>query len=203
MRTMLECKIKSRLQADLTSSFFRFGRAKISRLIRVACIASVVFLPGCTSMLSDVQTGDRKSEQPSKPVPSVDLSNAKWQKFSSGQPNDNPLRIAIVAKDTTIGATRVAIKAPGNFALPTHWFTVQGSYTVLKGTFVFDGVDAQGHLSRTRYYPGDFATLPANYILRISTEGSDEAILYLTLYGDWAPQLQPNPWNKPVLRGQH
>lgn len=202
MRTTLEFTIKSRLQPDLTSSFFQTASAAVATLIRMSCIAIVVSLQGCSSLLSDVQTNDQKPEQPSKLVPSIDLSTAKWQKFSTSQPNDNPLRVAIVAKDNAIGATRVAIRAPGNFALPTHWFTVQGSYTVLKGTFVFDGVDAQGHLSRTRCHPGDFATLPANYILRISTEGAEEAILYLTLYGDWAPQLQPNPWNKPILRGQ-
>jgi hypothetical protein len=201
MRKTLKSTIKSRLQPGLTSSFFPKRRQGARSLIRIGAAVLAISLQACASLLPDVQTGDQKSGQPSKMVPSIDLSNVKWQKFSSSQPNDNPLRIAIVAKDMVVGATRIAIKAPGNFALPTHWFTVQGSYTVLKGTFVFDGVDAQGHLSRTRYYPGDFATLPANYILRMSTEGTEDAILYLTLYGDWAPQLQPNPWNKPVLRG--
>jgi hypothetical protein len=201
MRTTLKSILKLRLQPGLTSSFFPKRPQASSLMIRISALALVVSLQACATLLPDVQTGDQKSGQPSKMVPSIDLTNAKWQKFSASQPNDNPLRIAIVAKDTVVGATRIAIKAPANFALPTHWFTVQGSYTVLKGTFVFDGVDSKGHLSRTRYYPGDFATLPANYILRMSTEGTEDAILYLTLYGDWAPQLQPNPWNKPALRG--
>ena len=57
---------------------------------------------------------------------------------------------------------------------------------------------------RVRKRPGDFVMLPPNYILRLSTEGSTDAVLYLTLYGEWSPQFQSNPWgkpSKPSLRG--
>lgn len=201
MRTTLKSIIKSELQPELTSDFFLFARLMTTSLIRVGLLLSMLCVQACSTLEDFGKVDGQKNEPPSKPIPSVDLTNAKWQKFSASQPNENPLRIAILAKDTKVGATRIAIKAPGNFALPTTWFTVQGSYTVLSGTFVFDGLDAKGRLDRVRYYPGDFATLPANYILRISTEGTGEAVLYMTLYGDWAPQLPTNPWNKPALRG--
>ena len=61
--------------------------------------------------------------------------------------------------------------------------------------------DAKGRPERVRKQPGDFVMLPPNYILRLSTEGTTDGILYLTLYGEWSPQFQANPWGKPSLRG--
>lgn len=199
----MKTNIKSELQPELTSSFFGFGRSAKVRLIRAATASAFVFLSACSTYFSATSDVNQKTEQSPAQIPSVDLSNAKWQKFSQSQPNDNSLRIAIIERETKIGATRVVIKVPTNTTIPPHWFNVQGSYTVLKGTFVFDGVDAKGRPERTRRHPGDFATIPASYILRMSTEGPDEGLLYLTLYGEWSPQLQSNPWGKPALRGAH
>lgn len=199
----MKSNIKLELQAELTSIFFNPAQSVSHALIRTFATASVICVSACSTYFSSMPDVSQKTEQTSIQVPSVDLTRAKWQKFSTTQPNDNPLRIAIIERETKIGATRVVIKAPPDSTIPPHWFNVQGSFTVLKGTFVFDGVDASGRPERTRRHPGDFATLPASYILRMSTEGADESLLYLTLYGEWSPQLQANPWGKPLLRGAH
>lgn len=200
---LMESNIKLELQPELTSNYFDSAHSLLRKLIRVAGAASMLWISACSTYFSSAPGVSQKTEQPSIQIPSVDLTSAKWQKFSASQPNDNPLRIAIIERETKIGATRVVIKAPPNSTIPPHWFNVQGSFTVLKGTFVFDGVDANGRPERTRRHPGDFATLPASYIVRMSTEGTDEGLLYLTLYGEWSPQLQANPWGKPLLRGAH
>ena len=191
---------KLELQPDLTSSFSMPARAVIRAFILSLLLAS----GGCSTYFTgEKSNGDQGVERPSNPILQIDLSKAKWQKLTPGQPDTNPLRVAIIERDNRIGATRVALKASANTPIPPHWHSVQGSYTVLRGVFVFDGVNAKGQQERTRRRPGDFATLPANYILRLTAEGPEEAILYFTFYGDWSPQFQSNPWGKPALRGAH
>ena len=98
----------------------------------------------------------RRSRPLPQPVPKVDLTNAKWQKLSPLQPESNPLRAAVVERNDKIGATRVVLKVPPSFALPPYWLTAQGNYTVLKGTFVFQGHDADGKQTSTRPRPRRF-----------------------------------------------
>jgi hypothetical protein len=137
-----------------------------------------------------------------QPVPKIDLTNAKWQKLSADQPDTNPVRAAIVAREEKIGATRVVLKAPPNHTLPPYWLTNDGTYTVLKGTFVFDTVDADGRRGKLEQGPGAFARVPANMIQNVATKGSGEAMLYITVYGDWAPKFAEGVWGaKLQLRG--
>jgi hypothetical protein len=135
-----------------------------------------------------------------EPVPEIDLTNAKWQKLDQAQPDANPLRAAVVARDEKVGATRVVLKAPANFALPPFWLAAQGTYTVLKGTFVFEGVDADGRPTHIAQGPGSFALVPANLIQRAATKGDEEALLYITVYGDWSPRFAQGAWKTPALR---
>lgn len=136
-----------------------------------------------------------------QPVPKLDLTNATWQKLSPEQPDANPLRAAIVAREEKIGATRVVLKAPPNFILPPYWLTSEGTYTVLKGTFVFDTVDADGRRGKLVQGPGAFARVPPNLIQNVATKADGEALLYITVYGDWAPKFAEGAWGaKPALR---
>lgn len=193
----LNSNIKLELQLGLTSSFF----TKSHTLIRAFGLSIFLATTACSTFTQSAGTGDQRVERPSNAIPEIDVTNAKWQKLSPGQPDANPVRVAIIEQDNRIGATRVALKATANATIPPHWHNVQGAYTVVQGTFVFDGVNAKGQLERIRKNPGDFATVPSNYILRLSAEGSGEAVLYFTFYGDWSPQFQANPWGKPALRG--
>lgn len=187
---------------QLTSGLNARRQIRTAVLIRLAACAGLLASTGCSTYLAATEAIDQTFEQPSKKPPTVDLSNAKWQKFAPGQPNDNALRIAIIARETSIGATRIAIKLPPDTKIPPHWFAVQGTYTVLSGVLAFEGVDADGKPLKSLRQAGDFATIPANLILRISNPATSEAVLYLTLYGaDWSPQMNPNAWGKPVLRG--
>ena len=107
---------------------------------------------------------------------------------------------AVIARDEKVGATRVVLKAPANFTLPPFWFASQGTYTVLKGTFVFEGVDADGEPTHVAQGPGSFALVPANLIQRAATKGDEEALLYITVYGDWSPRFAQGAWKTPALR---
>ena len=199
--TSLNGGIKRGLHPDLTSTLLRPARPPSRKVIRLAIVLAGLQLSACATYLPGISDKTQKLEPDSGRIPKVDLSQARWQKLVPTQPDQNPLRMAILQTDEKIGATRIALKAPPNMTIPPHWFAVQGSCTILKGTFVFDGVDARGRPERIRKRPGDFVTLPPNYILRLSTEGATDAILYLTLYGEWSPQFQSNPWGKPSLRG--
>jgi hypothetical protein len=138
--------------------------------------------------------------EPSPKIPSVDLSSAVWRKLSPDQPDSNPVRVAVVARDDKIGATRVVLKVPPSFPLPPYWLNAQGTYTVLKGTFVFEGLDADGHPQKVTQGPGAFAIVPAKLIQRGTTQGREEGLLYITVYGDWAPSFADGAFVAPTLR---
>ena len=169
----------------------------------LAAFAALAPLSACSAYriaatsISDV--GDAFTA-PAPSTPKVDLSTATWQKLSPAQPDANPLRVAIVARDDKIGATRVVVKAPPSFTLPAYWFNAQGTYTVLKGTFVFDILNADGKPEKLTQAPGAFALVPANLIQRVATKAGDEGLLYITIYGDWAPNFAEDAWGMPTLR---
>jgi hypothetical protein len=195
---LIRFKVPLWLQPGLTSPQQVNLRFCTPRLIRAALLAAPLPISACSTYLNPFPNEGQEIERPSNKVPQVDLTNAAWQKFSPDQPAGNPLRIAVVARDEKIGLTRVVIKAPPNFKLPAHWFAVDGNYTVLKGTFAFDAIDAKGKPSKLTHQPGDFVTIPANYILRPTSQGPGEALLYVTVYGDWAPKLPGGVWGKSV-----
>jgi hypothetical protein len=171
-----------------------------ARLIRASLVLSLsLALAACSTYRATVDAF--KPEPAAQPVPKVDLTNAKWQKLSADQPDANPVRAAIVAREDKIGATRVVLKAPQNFTLPPYWLTNDGTYTVLKGTFVFDTVDADGRRGKLVQGPGAFARVPANLIQNVATQADGEALLYITVYGDWSPKFAEGAWGqKPALR---
>jgi hypothetical protein len=168
-------------------------------LIRASLVLSAVLtLAACSTYRATVEALDSKPAP--QPVPKIDLTNAKWQKLSADQPDANPLRAAVVAREEKIGATRVVLKAPQNFTLPPYWLANEGTYTVLKGTFVFDTVDADGRRGKLVQGPGAFARVPANLIQSVATQAGGEALLYITVYGDWSPKFAEGAWGAPALR---
>ena len=191
-------KIPFQLQPGLTSRRQIDAHFCASHLIRFCALTTSLLAAGCSAYLEATQTVGQGFERPSKKVPVVDLTNASWQKFSPDQPSTNPLRIAVITRDDKIGLTRVVVKAPPNFSLPPHWFTIEGNYTVLKGAFAFDGIDAKGKPNKFTQHPGDFASIPANFILRTASQGAGDALLYVTVYGDWSPKLPDGAWGKAL-----
>lgn len=192
-------KIPFQLQPGLTSRRQIGAHFCASHLIRFCALTTSLLAAGCSAYLEATQTVGQGFERPSKKVPVVDLTNASWQKFSPDQPSTNPLRIAVITRDDKIGLTRVVVKVPPNFSLPAHWFTVEGNYTVLKGAFAFDGIDAKGKPNKFTQHPGDFASIPANFILRTASQGAGDALLYVTVYGDWSPKLPGGAWGKALV----
>ena len=154
------------------------------------------------SIGSTVETIDEALTTPKPPpdIPQVDLTNATWRKLSPDQPDSNPVRVAVVARDEKIGATRVVMRVPPSFPLPPYWLNAQGTYTVLKGTFVFEGLDADGRPEKTAQGPGAFAIVPPNLIQRATTRPGEEGLLYITVYGDWAPSFAEGAFVQPTLR---
>ncbi len=172
---------------------------RLIRTVRVVAVAFAAALSaGCSTYESAV--GTLIPEAPAPRIPQIDLTNARWQKLSPAQPDSNPVRVAIVARDEKIGATRVVIKAPPNFTLPTYWLSARGTYQVLKGTFVFESLDADGKPGKLTQGPGAFALLSPNLIQRAETLGGDEGLLYITVYGDWAPSFAEGAFAQPTLR---
>ena len=170
-------------------------------LIRLGFIfAGALSLAACSTYEATVAAIDKQFEPaapgapPPRKVPNVDLTNAKWYKLAADQPASNPLRVAIVERDQRVGAMRAVIKAPAGFKLPPYWFTVAGHYTVLKGTFIFETIDADGAPQKLTQGPGSFAKFPANLIHRASTAAGEEGLLYITVYGDWSPMFGDGAW---------
>jgi hypothetical protein len=169
-------------------------------MIRIAAFLFVFALGGCSTYQATMSaTKDAFTNAPPK-VPSVDLTNANWQKLTPDQPESNPLRVAVVERDDKIGATRVVLKAPAAFKLPPYWLTTQGNYTVLKGTFVFDALTASGKRTELVQTPGTFAEIPMNYILQGITRPGTEALLYITVYGEWSPKVAEGTWTHQTAR---
>jgi hypothetical protein len=172
-----------------------------ARQIAAAALA-VASLAACSTYESTVETIDDAltAPKPAPKIPSVDLTNVVWRKLSPDQPDSNPLRVAIVARDEKIGATRVVLKVPPSFPLPPYWLNAQGTYQVLKGTFVFDGLDADGRPQKLIQGPGAFALVPPNLIQRGTTKPGEEGLLYITVYGEWAPSFAEGAFVQPTLR---
>lgn len=171
---------------------------------RLLAVFALTSLSACSAYRMAAATvsevGDALKPPPEQTVPQIDLSNARWQKLSPAQPDANPLRIAIVARDAKVGATRVVLKAPPSFTLPPYWLNAQGTYTVLKGTFVFDTLNAEGKPDKLIQPAGAFALVPANLIQRAATKAGEEGLLYITVYGEWAPGFAEGAWAMPTLR---
>ena len=181
------------------------------KLIRFSlAVGGALALAGCSTYHATVASlgktvdavGDTLAAPPAEqPVPAVDLTNARWQKLSPEQPDTNPIRAAVVARDDKVGATRVVMKVPAAMSIPPYWFGTDGTYTVLKGTFVFETVDADGHPQKLMQSKGAFARVPSNLIQHASTRAGEEGLLYITVYGDWAPKFAEGAWGpKPQLR---
>ena len=165
-------------------------------MIRALILLATLALSACSTYQATVAT----LETPKQKIPQVDLSNAAWQKLSPDQPDSNPLRVAVVERNAKAGITRAVIKAPAAFVLPPMWLTVEGNYTVLKGTFLFDTVTAKGKREKQVQGPGTFAEVPAHYILQATTRPGTEALLYVTVYGDWAPKVADGAWTHQTAR---
>lgn len=163
---------------------------------RTFALLAAFSLSACSTYQSTVTALDA----PKQKIPQVDLSNAAWQKLTPDQPTSNPLRVTIVERNAKFGITRAVIKAPAAFTLPPMWLTVDGNYTVLKGTFIFDSVTATGKQEKLTQGPGAFAAVPPNYILQATTRPGTEALLYVTVYGEWAPKVADGAWTHQTAR---
>ena len=170
-------------------------------LIRLSCaVAVALLLAACSTYEATLATIDKQFEAGpptstrQRNIPKVDLTNVKWYKLAAEQPTSNPLRVAIIERDNRVGAMRAVIKAPAGFKLPPYWFSVAGHYTVLQGTFVFDTIDADGAAQKLTQGPGSFTQFPANLIHRATTAPGEEGLLYITVYGDWAPLFADGAW---------
>jgi hypothetical protein len=162
-------------------------------MMRSLTLLAALSLSACSTYQATVDSLD--SPQQPKP-PHVDLSNAAWQKLAADQPDTNPLRVAIVERNQTAGITRVVIKAPAAFTLPPYWLTVEGNYTVLKGTFLFDTITSKGIREKRAQGPGTFVKVQPQYILQATTRPGTEALLYMTVYGEWAPKFAEGAWTR-------
>jgi hypothetical protein len=157
-------------------------------MIRIALLLAACALAACSTYQATVGSPKR--------IPAIDLTNAKWQKLTANQPDSNPLRFAIVERNEKFAITRLVVKAPPAFTLPPYWLTAKGNYTVLKGTFVFDAVDAKGNHEKRAQGPGTFAELPKNFIVNSVTRPGSEALLQITVYGDWSLNVPEGAWTQ-------
>lgn len=151
-------------------------------------------LAGCTAVDRAVVATENGASRifvgsPAPASPAVDLQSLTWQKLSPQRPDDGGAQIAIVETDAKTGATRVALKVQPGEALPPYWQEAQETYTVLKGTFVAEGVDSAGQPERTDQGPGTFVRVPARMIQRLHAKSDAEAVMLVTVYGEWQPNF--------------
>jgi hypothetical protein len=169
-------------------------------LIRFASFLAALSLSACSTYQSTVTALDSAVTAPTAKIPHLDLTNATWQKLTPDQPESNPIRVAIVERNDKIGAVRVVLKAPAAFTLPPYWLTAQGNYTVLKGTFVFETLTAGGKRTQLAQPPGTFAEIPKHFIMQTTTRPGTEGLLYITVYGEWAPKVAEGAWTQQTAR---
>lgn len=155
-----------------------------------AAIVSVGALSACSTVGSAVDAtingaGRMLSSTPAvAPAPPVDLDKLTWQAL----PQSKAVEVAILGSDEKTGATRVAVKVAANQAVPPFFHDVMETHTVVKGSFVFDGIDSAGRPSKIVQGPGKFASVPARMIQRVRAQGS-ESVMLVTVYGPWAPNF--------------
>ena len=178
----------------------------LRRLLRPMMIVTAVgSLAACTAVDRAVVATENGASRilaagstaaPAPPAPDVDLQSLAWQKLSPGRPDDDVAQIAIVGTDAKTGATRVALKVRPGETLPVYWQEVPQTYTVLNGTFVAEGIDSTGQPARIVQGPGTFARVPARMIQRLHTKPGAEAVMLVTVYGEWKPNFvddEPRP----------
>lgn len=119
------------------------------------------------------------------PVPAVDFSKLAWQKFAPDRRDLDAAQIAIIDSDTKTGTTRVALKVGEGQSLPAFWQESRQAYTVVKGTFVAEGVDASGLPQHFDQGPGTFVRVPALMIQHLVAKPGSEAVMVVTVYGEW------------------
>jgi hypothetical protein len=196
--------VKTSVSLQTHRVVFEPSSSIFGKMSRVVPILAALALSACSTYQATVEaidttldkTTDAFKTPPPQKLPEVDLSNAQWQKLTANQPESNPLRVAIVERNEKFGLTRAVIKAPPAFTLPPYWLTANGNYTVLKGTFVFDTVTADGKHRELVQGPGAFAEIPRNLIIQSMTRPGPEALIQITVYGEWSPKVADGAWSQ-------
>jgi len=170
----------------------------LHRLLRPVMIAiSISALLGCSVVDRAVVATENGASRilgvsttpAAPPAPPIDLQALVWKKLSPIRSNDDAAQVAIVGTDAKIGATRVALKVRPGEALPVYWQEAPQTYTVLNGTFVVEGIDSAGQPEHIVQGPGTFARIPARMIQRLRTKPGEEAVMLVTVYGEWKPNF--------------
>ena len=171
----------------------------LQRTLRATAIAVATgLLVGCTAVDHAVVAtengasrifGGSNSPPPAPPPATVDLQSLSWQNLSPGRTDDPNVRMALIGTDSKTGATRVAIKVRAGEALPVYWQEAPQTYTVLNGTFVAEGIDGAGRPETVVQGPGTFARIPARMIERFRTKPGADAVMLVTVYGEWKPNF--------------
>jgi len=78
----------------------------------------------------------------------------KWQKLEPTWGSDSP-DIAILGVDPETKANRLLIRHPAAMHIPRHWHTANGTYKILRGTYVFEYNGTRDTLApgSSRYFP--------------------------------------------------
>jgi hypothetical protein len=164
---------------------------QLPRLLTIA--AAMAALTACTAVDRAVIATENGASRilgvaptaPEPAAPAVDLQALAWQKLDPARSDLDAAEVAIIDSDAKTGATRVALKLQPGESLPAFWQEAQQTYTVVKGTFVAEGIDSTGQPQRIDQGPGAFTRVPARMIQHLRTKPGSEAVMLVTVYGEW------------------
>jgi hypothetical protein len=126
----------------------------------------------------------------------TNFGDVPWEKFSPDQPDTDLARIAIL-HTTANGATQLLIKTPGDYYIPRHWHSANETHTIIRGAYVFEHSDAEGHSHRIEQGVGSFNYMPARMVHRAWSRPGEEAVLFITVDGPWDINFVPDQQTTP------
>jgi len=120
------------------------------------------------------------------PPPAIDMNTLSWRNLNA----TSPAQFALVdSGDPKSGTSQVVLKLPAGESIPPFWQEAPGSYVVISGTFVVEGVDADGRPQRLAQGPGTKVSIPARMIQKLATTAAGEGTMLLTMQGYWQPNF--------------
>lgn len=139
-------------------------------------IVGLVLIGGAVQVTAQ---GNRAGSIPAAHAINIKAADMKWDRIFP-EMGARSSEITVLHVDPTTQATKLMIRVPPNFHIPSHWHTANETHTVLRGTFV---VECEGQ--RTVLEAGSFNYMPSRMVHEAWTTPTEEAVLFITVDVAW------------------